>query len=143
MTQPNTPDWSGAVQRELDSLQRSVDTRFVDFSSRLDRLLTLTEYYADKRSSDIRFENINEKIENADDDIETLKLDLRNSFESFRQDIIAERIRYEKAIDKETSNRKKEHADYLKARQSQFRWLVSMVMIPLTIAVIDLIMAKK
>lgn len=142
-SQPNAPDWSGAVQRELDSLQRIVDTRFVDFSSRLDRLLTLTEYYADKRSSDIRFDNANEKIDDNETDISALKLDLRNSFEALRHDIMEERNRYERAVDKETTDRKKQHNDYLKARQSQFRWLVSMVMIPITIAIIDLIVSKR
>jgi len=142
-TQPNTPNWSEAVQRELDSLQRNVDTRFVDFSSRLDRLLTLTEYYADKRSSDIRFENINEKIEDTESDIEALRLDLRNSFESLRRDLMKERNRYEASLNKETTERKKEHSDYLKSRQSQFRWLISMVMIPITIAIVDLVVSKK
>lgn len=142
-TQPNAPNWSEAVQRELDSLQRNVDTRFVDFSSRLDRLLTLTEYYADKRSSDIRFENINEKIEDTENDITALRLDLRNSFESLRRDLMKERNRYETSLNKETTERKKEHSDYLKSRQSQFRWLISMVMIPITIAIVDLIVSKK
>lgn len=143
MTQPNTPNWSGAVQRELDSLQRSVDTRFVDFSSRLDRLLTLTEYYADKRSADIQFANINDNINDSENDISAVKEDLRNSLESLRMAMAVDRERLERAIAKETSNRQKEHKDYIKARQSQFRWLVSMVMIPITIAIIDLFMSKK
>lgn len=136
-------EWSGAVQRELDSLQRSVDARFVDFSSRLDKLLSQIEYSADKRSLDIRFENANEKIEDVELDIEALKADSRNLFNTFKADLLAERARYERAIAKETEDRKKSHEDYLKARQSQFRWLVSMVMIPITIAVVTLWTSHK
>jgi len=137
-SQSSTPDWSGAVQRELDGLQRNVDTRFVDFSSRLDRLLVQTEHY-----TDMRFSTVNEKIDNADDDIESLKTDLRHSFESLRSDITVERNRYQFELAKEIEDRKKEHQDYLKSRQSQFRWLVSMVMIPITIAVIDLLFNSR
>lgn len=143
MTQPETPTWSGAVQRELDGLQRNVETRFTDFSSRLDKLLTLTEYYADKRSSDIRFENLNEKVEDSEHDIEDIRREIRDSFEAFRRDIAAERTRYEQAIDKETSDRQTQHSGYLKARQEQFRWLMSMVMIPIAIAIVDLLVTKK
>jgi hypothetical protein len=141
-TQPETQQWSGAVQRELDGLQRNVETRFTDFSSRLDKLLTLTEYYADKRSSDIRFENLNEKVHDSEDDIESLTREMRESLESLRRDILAERERYTTAISTETTTRQTEHKSYIKARQEQFRWLVSLVMIPIAIALVDLL-AKK
>lgn len=131
-TQTNTPGWSAVVQRELDSLQRSVDTRFVDFSSRLNGLLPTNEFLADKRSSHIRFDNIKEKINDCVTDLDNLK-----------REILGEIEKLETAIAKEASDRKKEHKDYIKARQSQFRWLVSMVMIPLTIAIVDLLMSKK
>ena len=141
-TQPENT-WSGAVQRELDGLHRNVETRFTEFSSRLDKLLTLTEYYADKRSSDIRFENLTEKVDDSENDIADLKRELRDSFESLRRDILAERQRYEGAIDHETETRQNEYKGFIKARQEQFRWLVSMVMIPLVIAVVDLLTFKK
>lgn len=143
MAQMTSQEWSGAVQRELDSLQRSVDARFVDFSSRLDKLLSQIEYSADKRSLDIRFENLNEKIEDVEADVENVKRDVRHLFDSLKTDLLNERVRYEDAIAKEKRDRQKAHENYLKARQSQFRWLVSMVMIPITIAVITLWTSKK
>ena len=143
MTQPETQTWSGAVQRELDGLQRNVETRFTDFSSRLDKLLTLTEYYADKRSSDIRFENLNEKVDDSEHDIEDIKRELRESFESLRRDLQIERERYEQSIGRETIERRTQHTGYLKARQEQFRWLMSMVMIPIAIALVDLLVRRK
>lgn len=141
-TQPENT-WSGAVQRELDGLQRNVDTRFTDFSNRLDKLLTLTEYSADKRASDIRFDNLNEKVDDSEQDIEDLKRDLRTSVESLRRDILLERERYEAAIEHETQARQDEYKSFIKARQEQFRWLVSMVMIPLALAIVDLLTTKK
>lgn len=142
MTQPETQTWSGAVQRELDGLQRNVETRFTDFSSRLDKLLTLTEYYADKRSSDIQFSNLNEKVEDSEQDIDDLKRELRDSFDSLKRDIQAERERYEQSIGRETTARQTQHTGYLKARQEQFRWLMSMVMIPIAIALVDLVVRR-
>lgn len=136
-------EWSVAVQRELDSLQRSVDARFSDFSSRLDKLLSQIEYSADKRSLDIRFTNINEKIDDTETDVDKLKDEIRNSVNALRTDLLAERARYERAIAREADDRKKSHEDYLKARQSQFRWLVSMVMIPITIAIVTLWTSKN
>lgn len=135
--------WSGAVQRELDGLHRNVETRFTDFSSRLDKYLTLTEYQADKRAEEIRFANFNEKVEDSEQDIEGLRRELRDSFESLRREILAERQRYETAIDHEAETRQTQHTGYIKARQEQFRWLMSMVMIPLAIAIVDLLATKK
>ena len=143
MTTPPENTWSGAVQRELDGLHRNVESRFTDFSSRLDKLLTLTEYYADKRSSDIRFDNLNEKVDDSENEIADLKRELRDSFESLRRDILAERQRYEDALEHETETRQNEYKSFIKARQEQFRWLVSMVMIPLAIAIVDLLTTKK
>lgn len=141
-TQPETPQWSGAVQRELDGLQRNVESRFTDFSSRLDHLLTKLEYDADKRSTDIRFNNLNEKVQDSEDDIDALKTEVRESFESLRRDILTERARYEAAISNETRTRQNEHTGYIQARQEQFRWLVSLVMIPIGIAIVDLLVKK-
>lgn len=143
MTHDDSPTWSGAVQRELDGLQRNVETRFTEFSSRLDKYLTLTEYQADKRSADIRFDNLNEKVDDSENDIESLRHELRDSFESLRREILAERQRYETAISNEATTRQTQHTGYIKARQEQFRWLMSMVMIPIAIAIVDLLATKK
>lgn len=130
-TQPET-QWSGAVHRELDGLTRTVDSRLAEFNRSLDKLLTLTEYHADQRATEIRFGNTNEKIHEAGQDIETIKRELRDSFNALQREILAERERFE-GMFKEEKNEQK----------SRFRWLVSMVMIPLAIAVVDLIVRKK
>lgn len=143
MTQPEIPTWSGAVQRELDSLQRNVETRLTDFSARLDRLLTLTEYDADKRSLELRFSTVNDKIDDGETDLHELKTELRDSFQTLRRDIAVERERYESAINREKEARETQHKAYIQSRQDQFRWLLSMVMIPIAIALVQLIASKK
>lgn len=125
------PEWSGAVQRELDGLQRSVDQRFTDFSNRLDKLLTLTEYYADKRGLDLRFTNINEKLEDSENDLRLLATEVRQSLADLRN-----------AISNEGKERDKAFTKVADERKSQFRWLVSMVMIPIAVAIVDLVVKK-
>lgn len=132
MTQPDVQAWSGAVQRELDGLQRNTDTRFADLSARLDKLLTLTQYEADKRSFDIRFDNLTERSHDAERDLESVKNEIKEALNLLRKEIIAER-----------TARETQHKDFLADKKSQFRWLVSMVMIPIGIAVVTLIMSKK
>lgn len=126
------PEWSGAVQRELDG----VNTRFAEFSTRLDKLLTLTEYQSDKRVVDIRFENLNEKVDDNEKDIEKLKEDVRQSFQQLRNEVFT-------ALQAESEDRKKAMKEFIEAKKSQFRWLVSMVMIPIGIALVELLIPKK
>lgn len=141
-TQTDGTAWSGAVQRELDALQRSVDSRFVDFGTRLDKLLTLTEYHADIRGTDIRNQNIADKLRESEQDLESFKRDVRQSFDTLHADILAERARWEAALNRETEERKSQYREFIQARKDQFRWFVSLVMIPIGIAIVDLIMKK-
>lgn len=144
MTTPdNSNAWSGAVQRELDGLQRSVDTRFSEFTTRLDKLLTLTEYYADKRSLDLRFENVSEKLEDSENDIQRLTGDVRQSLADLRVELQTQYSRLEKAIADEKKDRVAAIKEFVEARKSQFRWLVSMVMVPIGIALVQLLAPKK
>lgn len=143
MTTPAAPDWSGAVQRELDGMQRNVDSRLVEFSTRLDKLLTLTEYHADQRAITIQLANASEKTQDNEKDIESLKRELRDSYELLRREMAAERSHFETALNEEIKNRQNDLKEFIKTRQAQFRWLISMVMIPLAIAIVELLTAKK
>jgi hypothetical protein len=136
MTTQSENNWSGAVQRELDGLQRSVDARFADIYTRLDKLLTLTEYRADKRVTEIQMQGINEKIDDNETDIARVHNELREALTALRHELTA-------ALASETDDRKKTFKEFLDAKKAQFRWLVSMVMIPLGIAIVDLVMKHK
>ena len=142
MTQPENTSWSGAVQRELDGLNRSVDSRFVDLNSRLDKLLPLNEYNSDKRLFDLQFHNLEEKIDDVERDLETQKTEFRNAINELHREVAAERARYEAALASEVSNRQKDHNTYVEQRRSLFRWTVSMVMIPIALVLLQIILKK-
>lgn len=128
--------WSGAVQREVDGLQRTVDARFLDVHNRLDKLLAITEYHADKRVTEIQLHNLDEKIEDNENDIVRIHSEVKEALNALRHELSA-------AITTEREERKKSIAEYIDAKKSQFRWLVSMVMIPLGIAIVDLLTKHK
>jgi hypothetical protein len=106
--------WSWAVQRELDGFQKTMDNKFSELTNRIDKVVSSIEYAADKRSSDIQLANLIEHISEIKTDLE-----------------------------KETLERKKEHDEYVKTRQVQFRWFVSMIIIPIVLGIVQLVMSKK
>lgn len=113
----NTPQnerWSWAVQRELDGFQRTFDSKFAELATRIDRVVSNVEYVADKRSADIQLANVLKEI-----------ADLK------------------KDLDDEVDERKKTQAEAVEARQSQFRWFVSMILIPIVLVVVQLLMSSK
>jgi hypothetical protein len=106
--------WSWAVQRELDSFQRASDIRLTEFANRLDKVVSLVEYAADKRSSDLQLANIAAHI-----------------------------VEIKKDLDDEITERKRQHEEYVKARQAQIRWYISMILIPIVLGVVQLLMSSK
>lgn len=113
----NTPQnerWSWAVQRELDGFQRTFESKFVELATRIDKVVSNAEYVADKRSIDIQLANLLK-------DIADLKKDL----------------------DDEIDERKQAMAEAQEARQSQFRWFVSMILVPIVLVVVQLLMSSK
>lgn len=112
-TQPD-PQWSWAVQSELDSLKRGTEQRLSELSSRIDKTVSGVEYTADKRFQDLQLATITDKL----DDLET-------------------------AIQNETITRVSEQKDDMRSRQTQFRWMISAVLVPIVLAVMDLMLNKK
>lgn len=106
--------WSWAVQRELDGFQRTIDSKFAELANRIDKVVSNVEYVADKRSSDIQLANILQHIADVKKDLED-----------------------------EIDERKTAHIEYIKARQSQFRWFVSMILVPTVLVVVQLLMSSK
>lgn len=106
--------WSWAVQRELDGFQRIMDNKFAEVTSRIDKGVSNVEYVADKRSSDIQLANVLQQI-----------------------------AELKKDLDDEIDERKKTMAEAQAARQSQFRWFVSMILVPIVLVVVQLLMSSK
>lgn len=114
LNSPDKGNWSWAVQRELDGFQRTTDNRILEMANRIDKAVSGIEYTADKRFFDSQISNLQSHID-----------DLK------------------RALEEETAERKKEHEEYVKTRQTQFRWFVSMIIIPIVLGVVQLLMSKK
>jgi hypothetical protein len=112
--QTTSERWSWAVQRELDGFQRTVDNKFAELANRVDKSVSTVEYVADKRAVDIQRDNILQHIADIKKDLED-----------------------------EIRERKHAHEEYVKSRQSQFRWFVSMIIIPVVLGVVQLVMSSK
>lgn len=106
--------WSWAVQSELDGLKRGTEQRLHDMSAKIDNAVSSVEYTADKRFTGLQFDTVNDKI----DDLET-------------------------AIQSEITNRITDQKEDIKTRQAQFRWMISAVLVPIVLAVMDLMLNKK
>lgn len=106
--------WSWAVQRELDGFQRTMDNKFAEMANRIDKGISNVEYVADKRSADIQLANVLQQI-----------------------------AELKKDLDDEINERKKSAAEAQAARQSQFRWFVSMILVPIVLVVVQLLMSSK
>lgn len=147
MTQPdpNAPSngtWSWAVQRELDGLQRSTDQRLSDLSGRIDKSVSSLEYIADKRGSDLERQGLREKIVDVEKDLEAFKVDTRRDHEGSRRDNVVEHARLEKLITDESSKRIKQREEDAKARRSNLRWVIGIVIIPVIMIIVTIVYGK-
>lgn len=143
-TQPDpTNNWSRAVQIELDGLKQGVENRLNDLASRVSSFVSNAEYNADKRSTEIQVTNLKDKIHDVETDATTLKSDVIKLIDELKLDNAAAHIRLEQAIQAEVLARQQERKDEIAARQNQFRWLLSAVLIPIVLAVMDLMLNKK
>lgn len=145
-TQPN-PDasgaWSWAVQRELDSLKQETNTRLADMATRASSAVTNVEYIADKRFVELQLNNLKDSINDVEKDITTLKTDMTKVVDEQKRDNTIEHQRLDKAIQDEAVARVQQQKEDAKARQSQFRWIISAVLVPVVLAVMELLLNKK
>jgi hypothetical protein len=111
---PYVPGGSWASKAEVDSLRRDLEHHFDGMTARVDKSVSAVEYTADKRFLDLQFVNINGKVDGLN-----------------------------KALQKETDDRIADQKEDVKARQYQFRWIVSAILIPIVLAAMDLMLHKK
>jgi hypothetical protein len=147
MTQPdpNAPSsgsWSWAVQRELDGLQRSIDQRLSDMTNQITKLVSITEYLADKRGLDLELRGLREKIVDVEKDLETFKADVRRALDEFRRDNSLDHARLERAIAEEVSARHTERITESNSRRSTLRWVIGIVIIPVVMIVVTIWTSK-
>jgi len=85
-----------------------------DVTTRVDKSVSGAEYASDKRFTDLQFDNLKGKLDVLDT-----------------------------ALKKETTDRIEDKKEDIKARQYQFRWIVSAILIPIVLAAMDLMLHKK
>jgi hypothetical protein len=140
---PDFDAWSRAVQVELDGLKRDVQNRLDDLASRVSSFVSNAEYNADKRSVDLQMTNVKDKIDDAEADVTVLKTDMIKVIDDLKRDTTAAHTRLEQMIVNETNARHQQQKEEAAARQSNFRWMISAVLIPIVLAVMDLMLNKK
>lgn len=135
--------WSWAVQRELDSLKNETNTRLADMVTRANNSVTNVEYIADKRATDLQLNNLKDSIHDVEKDVTVLKTDMIKVVDEQKRDNALEHQRLDKAIQDETAARVQQQKEDASARQSQFRWIISAILVPVVLAVMDLLLNKK
>lgn len=135
--------WSWTVQRELDDLKRGTNQRLENMATRVGSSVSNVEYVADKRTSDLQILTIKDKMDDIESDISTVKADMVKSHDELKRDNAAEHSSLRQAIQAETLAREKQTEKDVTARQSQFRWMISAVLVPIVLAIMDLMLNKK
>lgn len=145
-TGPASGTWAWAIQREIDNLQKTMETRYSELSARIERVVSGTEYNADKRALDQQHTALLDKIGNIDKDVEIFKREFHDRLELLRKEHDADLDKVGLLLDTEKKTReadRKEDQQALEATASaqieKKRWLVAAVMIPIAIALIPLV----
>lgn len=145
-TGPASGTWAWAIQREIDNLQKTVDSRYAELSSRIDRVVSGTEYNADKRALDQQHTAVLDKISNLDKDVEIFKREFQDRLEVLRKEHDADLDKVGLLLDTEKKTReadRKEDREALEATANaqieKKRWLVAAIMVPIAIALIPML----
>ena len=133
---------SWSARKTLEAQEINNDRRFNELSRQLDKLVSSIEYAADKRVIDSQWTNLHDRVVEVQKELVEFKHDIQLIFENLRRETTAEHTRLEKLVSDESESRKREHENYLREKRSAIRWFVSVVIIPITIAIIDYITTK-
>lgn len=135
--------WSWAVQRELDDLKRGIEQRLDSMATRVGSSVSNVEYAADNRTLNLQLSTLKDKLRDVESDVQIVKSDMVKSVDELKRDNATEHASLRQAIQNEVADRQKQAKEDISARQSQFRWMISAVLIPIVLAVMDLMLNKK
>ncbi len=144
-TGPASGTWAWAIQREIDNLQKTMETRYSELSARIERVVSGTEYNADKRALDQQHTALLDKIGSIDKDVEIFKREFHDRLELLRKEHDADLDKVGLLLDTEKKTREADRKedqqaleDTANAQIEKKRWLIAAVMIPIAIALIPL-----
>lgn len=130
-----TADSLVSVQKELDGLQKQVDSRFSSILAKLDKLVTLTEHDAEKRINDLRFNGIQEDVSDLKKDINHLDSTMAAHFTTLQNAIQTETTARSNAFSEAATNETKRKAEELSNRRQKVFLILGLV-IPSVIALV-------
>lgn len=146
-TGPASGTWAWAVQREIDNLQRTMESRHAELAARIDRVVSSTEYSADKRAAEQQYRTLLERLGGIDKDVELFKRDFTDRLEALRKehDTDIDKVGLLLDTEKKTreADRREDHKsleeDRERAASAQVekkRWLIAAVLIPTLVALV-------
>jgi hypothetical protein len=144
-TGPASGTWAWAIQREIDNLQKTLESRYAELSSRIERVVSSTEYNADKRANDQVYTTFVEKLNSIDKDLEIFKREFNDRLEILRKDHEVDLDKVGLLLDTEKKTREADRKEdqkaldeekerNLSARIEKKRWLIAAVIVPLALA---------
>lgn len=151
---PAAGTWAWSLQREMDTLHRLIETRYAELSTRIDKVVSSTEYNADKRTSEQQHMGLVERVADVDKEVELFKRDTIDRLDTIRKEHDVDIDKVGLLLNTEKSTREAERIEDLKklalaheaandARVEKKRWLLASVVIPVLIMVLPLIWALK
>lgn len=138
-TGPPAGTWAWAIQREIDNLQRTNEARYAELATRIDRVVSATEYGADKRAADQQHRALLERLSGVEKDIEILKKELIDRIDSLRKDHDSDVDKVVLLLDTEKNTREEEE----NKRKDKHRWLIAAVLIPTILVIAQIIVTLK
>lgn len=149
-TGPASGTWAWAIQREIDNLQKTLDTRYAELSSRIDRVVSATEYNADKRAAEQQTTTLLERITGIDKDVEIFKREVNDRLEILRKEHDSDIDKVGLLLDTEKKTREADRREDLRNAEDEKdrvassqvekkRWLIAAVLIPTMVALVPLL----
>lgn len=145
-TGPASGTWAWAIQREIDNLQKTLETRYAELSTRIDKVVSATEYNADKRAQEQQHRTVLDRISLLDKDVEIFHREFNDRLEILRKEHDADIDKVGLLLDTERNTREADRREDQRALEDasakqveKKRWLIAAVIIPTSVALIPLL----
>ncbi len=145
-TGPASGTWAWAIQREIDNLQKTLETRYAELSTRIDKVVSATEYNADKRAQEQQHRTVIDRISSLDKDVEIFRHEFSDRLELLRKEHDTDIDKVGLLLDTERNTREADRREDQKALEDaatkqveKKRWLIAAVIVPTSIALIPLL----
>lgn len=151
---PAAGTWAWSFQREMDNLHRLIETRYAELSTRIDKVVSSTEYSADKRAAEQQHMSLVSRLGDMDKEVQLFKRDTNEKLEILRKEHDADIDKVGLLLNTEKSTREAERIEDLKevaaahemadaARVEKKRWLTASIVVPVLVMLVPLIWALK